>query len=108
MFSRSGRKRKVRSAERRDSTGVVEVKDNRNEPCGKSAKCRKISSDEDFIKLPSRRSQGKCKVNAVTSDVVEDASGTDAKCLRKSRRLQQKCAAEEVDNQVCKIYSFEF
>ena len=102
FFSFLGQKRKVRSIERKENTDVVQIK---TESLEKSPKCRKISSDDDFIKPPSRRSQGKSKVNTVTSDVVND-SGTEIKCLRKSRRLQEKSVADDIDKQVCIVKCF--
>ena len=102
MFSFQGQKRKVRSVESKENTDVVEKKDGKTEPLEKSAKCRKISSDDDFIKRPSRRCQSKSKVNTVNCDVAKDG-GTETTCLRKSRRLQEKSTVEEADKQVCYV-----
>ena len=80
----------------------VNVKDAKNdeiEPSSeKSTKCQKTSSDDDFVKPYSRRSKSQSKVD------VDDAfkeGGTGKKFVRKSRRLQEKSAAEETDKGVC-------
>ena len=72
----------------------VHVNDDKREPLKKAAKSPKISSDDEFIKLPARQSRQSRK----SGDAGKD--GSETKCFRKSRRLQEKCAVEGKDKQV--------
>lgn len=81
-----------------EGVNVIDAKNDEIEPSGKSTKCQKTSSDDDFVKPFSRRSKAQSKVD------VDDAfkeGGTEKKFVRKSRRLQEKSATEETDKGVC-------
>lgn len=69
------------------------LKEDNSDQSGKSPKCRKISSDEDFIKPSTRHPRLKVDTN---NDAAEDC-GTGKQPLRKSQRLQEKSVAEMKD-----------
>ncbi|XP_028395212.1 ATPase family AAA domain-containing protein 5-like [Dendronephthya gigantea] len=83
---RKGQKRKARSMESKENGNTVETQGSNSDPLGKSPKCRKISSDDDFIKPSTRSSRPKVDTN---NDATDDC-GTGKQSLRKSRRLQEK------------------
>ena len=82
-----------------ESVNAVDAKDAQIEVSEKSTKCRKISSDDDFVKLSSRRFRSKSEVDI--DDKAFNKDGTETKCARKSRRLQEKSTAEKADKPVC-------